>query len=317
MSKLALDARVKFLAGPVAGSYGRIVHTNDAAWTADVRLDDGRVAKGVPAKHLEVIPEADVTDRDKLLDRVRKLLAKAASAKELGNEAEAATFAAGAQKMMAKYKLDMTEVEFTRMEQEEPIENEYVKGTKRHREQWSELLASIVARAHYCRILVIPGSDTIVLVGRTTDRAVAAYVYTTLRDFAERQSDKDARAFRRGQRRQIGATIGNNRNFRAAWLAGFVERIAQRYQAERDAMAREAKQAGTSLVRLDNAIVKVDEEIARRARAGQVGSAAGRARGRSSANDAGRAAGRAAGDAANIRGTGLGAGTTSKRNLLS
>lgn len=312
MSKLALDARVKFTAGSAIGTHGRITHIDESAWTADVRLDDGRVAKKVPAKHLEVIPEANVTDRDKLVDRVRKLLAMAKSAKEIGNEAEAASFAAGAQKMMAKYKLEMSEVEFTTMEREEPIENEYVRGTKKTREQWSELLASVVARAHYCRILVIPGSDTIVLVGRATDRAVAAYVFTTLRDFAERQSDKDARAFRRGQRRQIGATIGNNRNFRAAWLMGFVERIAQRYEAERAELKLQAAKAGTSLVRLDNAMVKVDEHMAAmRTRSAKA------PRSRVSANDAGRAAGRAAGDAASIRGTGLGAGTTNNRKLLS
>lgn len=312
MSKLQLDARVRITAGPAADLYGRIVSADESAWTADVRLDDGRTAKRIPAKHLEVIPEANVTDRDKLLDRVRKLLAKAASAQEIGSEAEAASFAAAAQKMMAKYKLEMTEVEFTRVEREEKIGDEYVSATKRTREAWTERLASIVARAHYCRIFVYQGSDAICFVGRETDRAIAAYVFVTLRDFGDKQSDKDARAFRRNQRKQAGATYGQARNFRAAWLEAFVTRIAERYAAEMRALELEAKAAGTSLVRLTNALVKVDEEMNQRkfktARA---------PRQRYSANDAGRAAGRAAGDAASIRGTGLGAGSTSKRNLLS
>lgn len=311
MSAKTIDARVKITAGPAAGQYGRISAIDGARWTANVRLDDGRTAQHVPMKHLAVIEEATITDRDKLIDRIRKLLAKAKSAKEIGSEAEAASFAAGAQKMMAKYKLEMSDVEFSEMERTEPIGDEYVRGTKKSREAWAERLASVVARAHYCRILVITGSDTIVLVGRPTDRAVAAYVFTTLREFADRQSDKDARAFRKHQRSYVGATYGANRNFRAAWLDAFVTRIAERYEAERIEMEREAKTAGTSLVRLSNALAEVDREISARSTV----KSAKTVRGKFSANSAGYRAGRAAGDAATIRGTGLGSSTTSHKRL--
>lgn len=315
-TKATIDARVKIAAGAASGSYGRIISLDTARWSADVRLDDGRVAKHVPMKHLDVIEEATITDKDKLVDRIRKLLAKAKSAKEIGSEAEAASFAAAAQKMLAKYKLEMSDIEFTTMEREEPVGDEYVQGTKRSREAWAERLASIVARAHYCRILVVTGSDSIILIGRATDRAVAAYVFTTLREFAERQSDKDARVFRKQQRSQIGATIGTNRNFPAAWLEAFVTRISERYYAERREMEQAAKTAGTSLIRLSNALAVVDEELERRRKSGatsKVKSAAGR----SSANDAGHRAGRAAGDAATIRSTGLGAGSSTARKQLS
>ena len=138
----------------------------------------------------------------------------------------------------------------------------------------------------------------------------------TLRDFAFRKSDLDARAFRRNLRKQVGATYGQNRNFRAAWLDGFVQRIAERYSAEREQMKLEAAKAGTSLIRLDNALVRVDDEMAQRAKAGRLGRAKA-ASYRLSANELGRAAGRAAGDAATIRGTGLGGGTTNNFKRLS
>jgi hypothetical protein len=316
-NKATIDARVKIAAGGASGSYGRIITIDTARWSADVRLDDGRVAKHVPMKHFDVIEEATITDRDKLVDRIRKLLAKAKSAAEIGSEAEAATFAAAAQKMLAKYKLEMSDIEFTTMEREEPVGDERVAGTgKRAREAWAERLASIVARAHYCRILVISGSDDIMLVGRPTDRAVASYVFTTLRAFADRQSDKDARTFRKRQRSQLGATVGENRNFRAAWLNAFVTRISERYEAEQREMARAAKTAGTSLVRLSNALAVVDDEMERRRRSGASGKVKG-TRTRTSSNDAGHRAGRAAGDAATIRGTGLDAGSSMARKQLS
>lgn len=316
-TKTTIDARVKIAAGAASGSYGRIESIDTARWSANVRLDDGRTAKHVPMKHLEVIEEATITDKDKLIDRVRKLLAKAKSAKEIGSDAEAAAFAAGAQKMMAKYKLEMSDVEFTTMEREEPIGDERVRGTgKRSRAAWSEHLASVVARAHYCRILVLPGSDDIILVGRPTDRAVASYVFTTLRDYAERTSDRDARSFRKQQRSQIGATIGDNKNFRAAWLTGFVRRISERYENERAAMEDEVIKRDknvTALVRLKNALTQVDAELASRSNI----RSAKAARGISSANAAGHRAGRAAGDAATIRGTGLGAGSSTSHKRLS
>jgi hypothetical protein len=308
-----LDARVRFLAGPATGTFGRITALDEARWSADVRLDDGRLARNVPMKHLEVVPEANVTDREKLLDRVRKLHAKAESARALGNDAEALAFAAGVQKMLAKYRLDMSELEMQTFERLEPIDKSYVYGDKRKaRVAWAELLASVVARAHYCRILVVSGSDTIVLVGRPTDRAVAEFVFTTLRRTADENSDRDARAFRRQQRATFGATTGQAKDFRAAWLNAFVNRIAQRYDEERAAMQQEATAAGTSLVRLSNALADVDRHMQSSMRVGRAKHVASR----SSSNAAGSALGRAAGNAASIRGTGLGAGnTTSQRQL--
>lgn len=311
MTTKQLDARVRFTAGPALNAFGRIVSIDDARWTADVRLDDGRVAKTVPMKHLEVLPEASVTDRDKLLDRIRKLHAKAESARALGNDAEALAFAAGVQKMLAKYKLNMSELEMQTLDRVEPIGQSTVAGEgKSKRVGWAELLASVVARAHYCRILVLPNSDSLVLVGRPTDRQVAEFVFTTLRRTADENSDRDARAFRRKQRATAGSTTGAARDFRAAWLDAFVARISERYEAEREQLRVEAAKAGTSLVRLDNALAQVNAHMqamgTRRVKVAGV---------RASANSAGRALGRAAGNAANIRGTGLGAGGRAPKQL--
>ena len=57
-TKTTIDARVKISAGPAAGSYGRVRSFDESTWTADVTLDDGRIAASIPMKFLEVIEEA-------------------------------------------------------------------------------------------------------------------------------------------------------------------------------------------------------------------------------------------------------------------
>lgn len=245
----------------------------------------------------------------KLLDRIRKLHAKAESCAAIGSDAEAQTFAAAVQKMLLKYKLSLSDLEMTRLEAEEPVGEQWTQSTKRHRVLWAERLAAAVAEAHFCRILVVRGSDAIILVGRETDRKIAEFVFTTLRRTAEELSDKEARRFRKQQRAIHGATLGRNENFREAWLAGFVHRISERYVAE---MATARGSTGTALVRVDRATSAVTGYMAQRR--GVSRSQSGPRR-RATANDAGREAGRAAGDRVDIRGTGIGSGSGSQRTL--
>ena len=49
---------------------------------------------------------------ENVIDKLRKIMAHAASAREIGNLAEAEAFAAKAQELLLRHKLDMTEVEF-------------------------------------------------------------------------------------------------------------------------------------------------------------------------------------------------------------
>lgn len=251
-------------------------------------------------------------DRQKLLDRIRKLHAKAESAKAIGSEHEAATFAAAVAKMLTKYKLEMSDLEFSQIEQTEPIGDHIVFGAgKKTRQLWAETLAQVVADAHFCKIMVMRGSDAIWLVGRETDRKVAEFVFITLRRTAEELSDKEARSFRKKQRAQYGATLGFDQNFRAAWLNGFITRIAERYREEQRAQQEQARSTGMSLIRLDQSREAVEKHLDK-----QKARPAKRLRGKQSANIEGHIRGRTAGSNVSIRGTGLGEGTSSRQGQL-
>lgn len=312
-TKATLNARVKIGAGPATGLFGRIAHVDEATWSADVALDDGRMAKRVPLKHCELIAEAPITDRTKLLERIRKIWMKAESLKTMGPEyeQEALTFAAEAQKMLAKYRLSLSDLEMEAMEREEPVAEEAVEGERKTRvEDWVRTLAHVVAGAHFCRAIMERGSDRVWIVGRSTDRKVCMFIFTTLRRAADEMSDKAARTFRKQQRREHGETSSENRGYRTAWLDGFVERIAERYREENRKMEQEQKKAGgTSLVLVrKNAEVAIESFVnaniplvTTRSRRGRSGRSSGE-----SAHSSGRAAGRAAANGVNIRGTGLG-----------
>lgn len=149
------------------------------------------------------------------------------------------------------------------------------------------------------------------MVGRETDRKVAEFVFTTLRRTADELSDKEARAFRKRLRKEVGSTVGYDTNFRAGWLNGFIGRIAERYLEEKQAAEKAARSSGTSLVRLDKAREDVVKHMKSRGTR-----PAKRLRGKSSMNTEGHIRGRAAGDRVNIRGTGLGEGSKSSSRRI-
>lgn len=319
MSKTSLNARVKITAGPAAGLWGRIASVDESTWSGNVALDDGRTAKGIPLKHLEVIDEVNVDgdERTKLLDRIRKLHAKAESAKAIGNEAEAMAFAQGVAKMLNKYRLSLDDLAMEALERDEPIEGEWTDGRGGKLAQWYEQLASVVARAHFCRCLFSTrASDSLFLVGRSTDRKIANFVIVALARTADELSDKAARQFRKQQRREVGKTTYDNKNYRTAWLTGFVERIAERYREETERTEREQKATGgTSLVLVQTkSLAQIDQYIKASvvtvSRRGPKAKHAG-----INASEVGRQHGRAAANSANIRGTGLGASTQHQKSI--
>lgn len=93
------------------------------------------------------------TEKETLLERVRKLLAKSESAKEMGNQAEAEAFAMGAQKMMLKYNIELEEVRKAnpgaKMQMQEVIWD-WEEMTNRHESTWVTTLINGIAKGNLC-----------------------------------------------------------------------------------------------------------------------------------------------------------------------
>jgi len=199
--------------------------------------------------------------RDKLLDKLRKIKAHADSAAAIGSESEAQAFAEVLQKLLLDNKMEMTDIEFEEMEKEQPIIKKMVDfdddDVRKSRVAWMERLAGVIARAHFCRILVYPGSSKITLVGREENIAVAEYMIVTLQKAADSIAKKAHSAYCWEVYKQDGSCY-RARGFKSAFLQAFVMHLAERYEAEkRSRMA--GPSTSTALVRINREEAAVED----------------------------------------------------------
>jgi hypothetical protein len=160
--------------------------------------------------------------------------------------------------------------------------------------KWQEDLASIVARAHFCRILVSRTSNDTWFVGRESDRVVVAWVFTYLVEQINKLGVRELRRYRRELKKQYGHQEGAH-GFLASFNQHFVWEVAKRYREERDKADQRAKTTNsTALVRADHKL----EDYFQRYGGSKVASLQ-RPKGW---NEEGQARGRNAGRNANIHG---------------
>jgi hypothetical protein len=251
-----------------------------------------------------------MTAQEKILDKLAKIQRHAESAAKIGNEEEANCFAVMLQQLCLKHKIAMTDIELEEMNTEEPIEEhtmDYEAGKvklKHARNAWQQRLASIVAHAHFCRILIHTGSNRITLVGRKSDTAVAEYLFMTLcralNKIAQQAHDKEYR-----EHTKTGTTFGM-KGFKRSFIDAFVTRLDQRFDEEKETVT---STSSTALVRVEQADAQVEDFMKQ-----YTSTASALSRNRHF-NSAGIKAGRAAANEVNLKGSGITAGTSSQRQL--
>lgn len=192
-------------------------------------------------------------DRDKLLDRIRRLLRLA----ESPNVHEAATAAATAQELMARHRIEAASLEAPGAAdgivdfRDTPLES-----SKRLR-PWKTQLADVVARANGCRIYLLERGklSEIVVVGRPEDvelvRLLHAELVKRVECLTRQHGEGRDRQFCNGFRLGIVTTLGErmtlaNREAAHGALEGGVSDAEQEPQAP---MTRESLALG--LARLD------------------------------------------------------------------
>lgn len=237
-------------------------------------------------------------DIETVIQRVRKMHAKAESARAIGSIAEAETFAAAVAKMLEAHKISMSTIDLAAEDTLDPMGetmHDFTDmGSNKSGTKWATSLTNIVARAHFCRSYTNHQMKGVIFIGRASDRELAIHVFNTLYLAALRMSYEADKA--------KGHT---DSSFRPSWLTGFVFAIRDRYKAQA------CERAGhMALVRADK-----EAEAALRAIPGM--------RFVNSSNNANSAKGRAAGEAAG-RGVSLhaapkfsGAGSSGSRQLSS
>jgi hypothetical protein len=205
--------------------------------------------------------------REDVIEKLQKLKAHADSAEDIGNEEEAQAFAAMFQRLLLKHKLNMTDIEMQRHETEEPVEERYIDfgdevQRKQHRIGWQAILADVVARAYFCRILCMSRSNRLILVGRKSDSEIAEYVIVTLLAAAIRLSKSAKHEYVKKTYGRARGSFPELKGFRTSWLNGFVSRLRERLDEELNQEVASSN-SSTALMRINRASDAVDKYMYR------------------------------------------------------
>lgn len=261
-------------------------------------------------------------DTDKLMDRIRKLQAKADSSADLGLTEEAAAFAGKVQEMLLEHKLTMSDVMFHALDEDDPISKyhfdfstENCRETK-SRLAWRETLLMAVCEAHFCQPFIgsrwksgptkkTTGSFTYyTIVGRKSDQEVCAYMLAYLINTAELSAKREHRKQRKS---------GNpTRGFKISFYDAFARTVANRYYAKIQEIKNEGfagVSSSVAMVRLDQTKLQVSQWVSDNM--GRTHYAKGPAQ-RKNRNFDGHTAGREAGTKVDLERRGMGKGGLTK-----
>lgn len=184
----------------------------------------------------------------KIVELVRKLFAKADSAAEIGSTEEAAAFAAKANELLLRHRLEMTDLELQDEQDHDPMGRDDLLSAAWGgvQQKWSSRLASAVANTHFCR-LIFDGAGRrwrarAVLLGRASDRAIALATLQMLHQQAKRL---EKQAYETSDRTVSRAT------FRTSFLLGFTNAVYRRLNERRGTLEQQGGQY--AVVRLRDA----------------------------------------------------------------
>jgi len=138
------------------------------------------------------------TELDNIKDKIQKLLAKADSAKEIGNIAEAAAFSAKVNELLMKYNLEKIDIEFG---EDDPIienkENGLVVSKKMGR--WTSKLLGVICHYNFCKdIFTSYGREkemSVTIIGKKENVEVVIFLYEILKGQLETVAKKAWKAY--------------------------------------------------------------------------------------------------------------------------
>lgn len=159
-------------------------------------------------------------NEEKIIQTIRKILELS---KNNPSEEEAKSAALKAQELLAKYHLDMKEIESIDVDEVESIEEVRVNIPAK---KWKYKLARIVADNFRCQHFYI-GKSTLVFYGHKTDADVAAETYKYLFDIGNRLAGREVdKVFG-----ETGTSANVYNSFVAGFCAGIEEALGEQCQA--------------------------------------------------------------------------------------
>jgi hypothetical protein len=223
--------------------------------------------------------------KEEILSKIKKIKNHEESAREIGNIEEAEAFATMLNRLLIKYRLSMSEVEFEEHRKEDPITTQTLEweefGGKNQKKRcaWVEDLASFVCKAYACKMLVYHKSNKLCIVGHETNRQTCIYTIVVLRNAAEKIADREYRKFY--YLAKLRKKIHEAKGFRSSFLAGFVTRIGQRLREEVETRHTKNSTEEVGLIRLNTEASDVKKWMQNNLRVGSVNAISGHSAGNS------------------------------------
>lgn len=168
------------------------------------------------AKRQESVPVTGAQVEERILTRVRLLLAKAESTTF---EAEAETFTEGAQKLMAKHSIDVAMLEAHDGRTHAPSSRRI--GVDRPYESAKALLLTVVAEANRCRSVWSQKLGFMTVLGFEADLEATEMLFTSL-------LVQSTQALQREGSKRDGGGGSRTRAFRSSFLTSYASRIGER-----------------------------------------------------------------------------------------
>lgn len=198
---------------------------------------------------------------EQIMQKLAKLKATEVSLRDGGNVEAAESYAAKVAELLLRHQISMCDVEQSVRDQDDPIEESYSLGDKRSRVLWEERLASVIARANSCEILMVQGTNTIYFVGRKTNREVTVYLFEYLRNQITAYAKKERQRKYNWVKNHEPWNIDVMKGWKASFLKGVVFQLKQRFDEMAQGVADEVGADTMALVKADRALVKnaVDE----------------------------------------------------------
>jgi hypothetical protein len=190
------------------------------------------------------IPAGDLDER--LLDRVRALLAKAEST-DFPDEAEA--FTAKAQELMTRHRIDHALLAATKRTRDRPISRRV--AVDNPYEASKSLLLQVVAEANSCRAVWMKRFGLVAVVGFAGDLDATEILFTSLLVQA-------TRAMTAAGRRTDEYGRNTTRSFRQSFLISYASRIGERLSVASDDVEKEAAASESGGARLPVLAARAD-----------------------------------------------------------
>lgn len=118
--------------------------------------------------------------KDKILDKIKKLLKLQSSAESLGNEGEAYAAANAVHRLLTAYNLTLGDIASDVNDRLNIIESEEISYRSPYGSRWKRDLLALVTANNYCKAFVISGRQHMQVVGQEDNVAVIKNLYTYL-----------------------------------------------------------------------------------------------------------------------------------------